>query len=80
MKITLGNIQIEIKKKNALSIQGAQAKKKKSLEKIENGLKTIKEKNYKYSEYRLKKVTGLSINTIKKYRNEIAELRKKLKV
>jgi hypothetical protein len=34
----------------------------------------MKKDNIKFSEYRLQKITGLSINTIKKYRNEIKNI------
>jgi len=80
MKFKLFGLEIEIKKKNQLSKMGAEAKKRQSLEKIEAGLLAIKNSNYKFSEYRLKKMTGLSINTIKKYRKEIKELRKKIEI
>jgi hypothetical protein len=75
MKFKLFGLEIEIKKKNQLSKMGAEAKKRQSLEKIKNALLRMKEENYKFSEYRLKKISGLSINTIKKYRKEIREIR-----
>jgi len=75
MKIKLLGFEIEIKKKNQLSKMGAEAKKRQSLEKIKSALLRMKEENYKFSEYRLKKISRLSINTIKKYRKEIREIR-----
>ncbi len=75
MKIKLLGFEIVIKKKNSLTKMGAEAKKRQSLEKIKNALLRMKEENYKFSEYRLKKISGLSINTIKKYRKEIREIR-----
>ena len=69
---------IEIKKKDEaepeqqeLSERGAQAKRDRSKEKIDEALQEIREKQLKYSEYRVQKISGLSINTIKKYREYI---------
>ena len=47
-------------------------------EKLINALQEIENKQLKYSEYRLQKVSGLGINTIKKYREFIAEEQKKV--
>jgi len=54
---------------------GAEAKVNQSLEKIKNGLDQIEARQIKYSEYRLQIVSGVSINTIKKYRDEITKYR-----
>lgn len=76
MKFKIFGKIIEIKAKNKeLYEYGAEAKRKKSVEKIENALKIMKNSKYKYSEYRLKKISGLSINTIKKYREHIKKWR-----
>lgn len=50
---------------------GAKAKTEQSWGKIQNGLDQIEARQIKYSEYRLQKVSGVSINTIKKYRERI---------
>jgi len=42
-----------------------------SKEKLISALKEIEDKQLKYSEYRLQKLSGLSLNTIKKYREFI---------
>jgi len=67
-------IEIKVKKKE-LYEYGVESKRKKTMEKIEKGLKIMKENNMKYSEYRLRKVSGVSINTIKKYRDFIKKWR-----
>ncbi len=67
---------IEIKaKKKELYEYGAEAKRKKSIKKIEKALEIMKNSKYKYSEYKIKKISGLSINTIKKYRSYIKKWR-----
>jgi len=59
-----------------LSAQGAKAKREQSWEKIRTGLDQIHTKQLKYSEYRLQQVSGVSINTIKKYRDRIEGYRR----
>ena len=54
---------------------GAEAKTNQSWEKIKDGLDQIEARQIKYSEYRLQKVSGVSINTIKKYRYKISQYR-----
>lgn len=59
----------------ALSKQGAAAKRDRSWQKIEAALIEITEKQIKYSEYRVQKISGVSINTVKKYREQIQAYR-----
>ena len=83
MRLELFGYILEIKKKDEaeqkqeLSERGAQAKRDRSKEKINEALQEIREKQLKYSEYRLQKISGLSINTIKKYREYIESARAK---
>jgi len=78
MKFKLFGKIIEIRAKNKeLFEYGAEAKRNKSIEKITKALEIMKNSRYKYSEYRLRKISGLSINTIKKYRKYIKEWREK---
>jgi len=86
MKLEFLGYKIEIAKKTfleseqrALSEMGAEAKRDKSKEKINEALQEIKVKQLKYSEYRLQQLSGLSINTIKKYRDYIENERAKEK-
>ncbi len=71
MKIGFLGFEITLGKKNDLSALGAAAKVEQTQEKLVNGYQEILEKNYKYSEYRLAKTSGVSINTVKKYRDYI---------
>lgn len=86
MKLEFFGYVIEIKKKDEaeqkheqqeLSEQGARAKRDKSREKIDRALQEIRDKQLKYSEYRVQQISGLSINTIKKYRGYIEAERDK---
>ena len=84
MRLELFGYILEIKKKDEaepeqqeLSERGAQAKRDRSKEKIDEALQEIREKQLKYSEYRVQKISGLSINTIKKYREYIEAERAK---
>lgn len=63
-----------------LQAQGARTKKKQSWSKIKETLDDMERRHMKYSEYLLQRESGLSINTIKKYRSEIEEYRKKIRV
>jgi len=54
---------------------GAEAKKVQSWQKIQDGLDHMDLHQQKYSEYQLQKISGVSINTIKKYRHRIAKYR-----
>jgi hypothetical protein len=73
MKINLFGFEFTIKKgKNSLAVQGQKALKDKSLEAIHKALDEIENRGLKYSEYRVQKLSGLSINTVKKYREDIA--------
>jgi hypothetical protein len=77
MKIDLFGLKIEINKKNKLSKMGSAAKVEQSKKKIFEAYEEIQNKQLKFSEYRLSKLSGLSINTIKKYRDYIATIRSK---
>ena len=78
MKVSLFGVEIEIKKKEEpLYKKGAEAKKKQSWEKIEKALEEIEKKQKSFSEYQIQKLSGVSINTVKKYREKIKEWREK---
>lgn len=77
MKFTIFGYEIIVQKKNALQAKASEAKVNKSLKKIYDALKTMDKKQIKYSEYALQKESGVSINTIKKYRSEIDSIRSK---
>lgn len=70
MKIQIFGFTIT-NEKNNLSSLGAIAKRNKTEETLLKAIDHIKTNNLTFSEYRLKKVSGLSINTIKKYRDFI---------
>lgn len=69
-----------IPQSETLQAQGARTKKKQSWEKIKDTLDDMEKRHVIYSEYQLQKESGLSINTIKKYRSQIAEYREKIRV
>ncbi len=75
MKLNIFGIKIEINEKNKLSKSGSAAKIGQTKKKIDEAYKEMQQKQLKYSEYRLSKVSGLSINTVKKYRDYIADIR-----
>jgi hypothetical protein len=76
MKINLFGYEFSIKKgKSSLAKQGQKALKDKSLEAIHKALDEIENRGLKYSEYRVQKLSKISINTVKKYRDEIAHYR-----
>lgn len=62
-----------------LSDNRAKAKIDTSKQKLTTALQEIEDKQLKFSEYRLQKITGLSLNTIKKYREFIAEEQSKIR-
>jgi hypothetical protein len=76
MKLNLFGNKIVIINGKKLSKSGANAKKQKTIKKLKEALEVMKNSHYKYSEYRLQKISKLSINTIKKYRPEIEKIRK----
>ena len=76
MKLKLFGLEIKINEGKKLNQLGVEAKRKKTLEKLKESLEVMKNSHYKYSEYRLQKISKLSINTIKKYRPEIEKIRK----
>ena len=78
MKLNLFGNKITIISGKKLNKLGTEAKRKKTLQKLEESLKIMKNSRYKFSEYRLQKISKLSINTIKRYRPEINEIRKKI--
>ena len=61
----------------ALAKQGQKALTDKSLTAIYTALDEIENRGLKYSEYRVQKLSELSINTVKKYREEIELYRAK---
>ena len=63
-----------------LQAKGARTKKKQSWDKIKETLDDMERRHMKYSEYQLQQQSGLSINTIKKYRSEIEEYRKQIRI
>ena len=63
------------KEKKKLHTIGAEAKVAQSWQKIQEGLEQIDKQQLDYSEYRLQQVSKVSINTIKKYRQQIAKYR-----
>ena len=80
MKLSLFGFEVEITKqkdKKRLYELGAGAKRKQSWEKIESALKELQKSQKSMSEYQIQKVSGVSINTVKKYRKEIQEWKEK---
>ena len=76
MKFKLFNHEITITPADETSTSKATAAKvNTSLKKIEKGLISMNEMNVKYSEYTLQKHSGVSINTVKKYRDEIEKMK-----
>ena len=76
MNINLFGYEIGINKKSEkLENLGSKAKIDNSLNAIKSALDTIENKGLKYSEYRVQQLSGVSINTVKKYRSEIEEYR-----
>ncbi len=69
-----------VPKSQTLQAQGARTKKKQSWDKIKETLDAMEKRHATYSEYQLQQESGLSINTIKKYRDEIEEYRKQIRV
>lgn len=65
------------KQKDELYMLGADAKREQVWQKIKNGLDHMNQYQLDYTEYRLQKVSGVSINSIKKYRDRIEEYRAK---
>jgi len=79
MQINLFGIEIKIGKPEQKAYEkAAKIKQETAINKIYAAIKEIELKQLKYSEYRLQKISGVSINTIKKYRKQIAEYRKQL--
>ena len=74
-KIKLFNYIITIEKEGEKQRKAVQTKINTSLKKITEALERMKAKQAKYSEYALQKESGVSINTIKKYRTEIDTIR-----
>lgn len=78
IKLKFFGYKITIEKEGEKQKKATQAKVNATMQKIKQGLETLKKENVKYSEYKLQKITGLSINTIKKYRSYIQDLQKQI--
>ena len=78
MKLNLFGNKIIITSGKESNKKGTEAKRKKVIEKLKEALEIMKNSHYKYSEYKLQKISKLSINTIKKYRIEIEKIRKEI--
>jgi hypothetical protein len=77
LKIKILGYEITISKFNELQKMASASKLNTALKKIEKALISMNENEVKYSEYALQKESKVSINTIKKYRSEIEQIRKK---
>ena len=75
MKLNIFGLKIEINEKDKLSKSGNTAKVEQTKKKIDEALKEMRNKQLNYSEYRVSKISGLSINTVKKYREYISDIR-----
>ena len=76
MKLSIFGFEVEItkqKEKPKLYELGAGAKRKQAWEKIERALQELQKSQKSMSEYQIQKVSGVSINTVKKYRKQIQE-------
>ena len=80
MKISLFGYEMTVKKSNDLSLRGAAAKRAESWRKIEAALAELQRTGQKMSEYRIQKAAGVSINTVKRYRDKIAEWKREMGV
>jgi hypothetical protein len=79
IKIKLFGYKITIEKQGEKQQKASRAKVATSLKKISAALEKMEDKQMKYSEYKLQRESGVSVNTIKKYRSEIAQIRAKKK-
>jgi len=79
IKFKILGYKITIEKEFEKQQKARQAKINTSLKKIEEAIKQLDKRQAKYSEYALQKESGVSINTIKKYRKEIDIIRSKNK-
>jgi len=75
IKITLFGYRITIEKEGEKQRKAVKTKVDTSRKKIEEALEKMEAKQVNFSEYALQKESGLSINTIKKYRDFISEKR-----
>ena len=75
IKFKLFGYKITIEREGEKQQKAVQAKVNTSLKKITEALQRMEAKQTKYSEYALQKESGVSINTIKKYRDEIDSIR-----
>ena len=78
-KIKIFGYVITIEREGEKQRKAVKAKVNTSLKKITEALEKMEAKQVKYSEYALQKESGVSINTIKKYRTEIDTIRSKEK-
>lgn len=69
-----------IPESQTLQAIGARTKKKQSWDRIKETLDDMEKRHMLYSEYQLQQQSGLSTNTIKKYRSEIEEYREKIRI
>jgi len=74
-KIRIFGYIIKIEKEGEKQQKAVQTKINTSLKKITDALKLMEAKQVRYTEYALQKESGVSINTIKKYRIEIDNIR-----
>ena len=79
IKFKLFGYKITIEREGEKQRKAVASKVNTSLRKITEALETMQQKQVKYSEYGLQKESGVSINTIKKYRSEIDTLRSQKK-
>lgn len=82
MELKIFGYKFSIKKANEkqgfdLAKQGQKALTDRSLNAIYKALDEIEGRGLKYSEYRVQKLSKLSLNTVKKYRDEITIYREK---
>ena len=76
MKFTLFGYEFGVEKPTEkLHEQGSKAKREQSWQKISSALDEIESRQLKFSEYRIQQISGVSINTVKKYREQIKAYR-----
>jgi len=79
IKFKIFGYKITIEREGEKQQKAVQTKINTSLKKINDALLIMEKKQIKYSEYALQKESGVSINTIKKYRTQIDSIRSKQK-
>jgi len=78
MKIAILGYEIEIRGRGEtqgkkLAKAGTEARQRRAWEKIERAVEEIIARGENPSEYRIRKYSGVSINTVKRYRPKIAQ-------